>query len=277
MANTIGFGQAAVNNTIDYGQGAIDNTINWGKSQTLSPSGEANITGTGSTPPFSNTKSILLDGVDDYVTFGNMSSFSGATQFTFSGWYKFNSVPARESIFSILVDNNNFFDVLMYDSLTYIQLKVGGTSQSIQFNSSFFTSNQWAHLVVAYDNTQSTNREKLKVYINNVDIYYNISTAITSALPTGTNTVTIGETSRLSGVFLSGNADECAVFNTQLSASDVTTIWNNGVPSDISSINGLTNWWRCGDGDTAPTLTDNIGSNNGTMTNFTTFSTDVPT
>ena len=30
MANTIGFGQAAVNNTIDYGQGAIDNTINVG-------------------------------------------------------------------------------------------------------------------------------------------------------------------------------------------------------------------------------------------------------
>ena len=55
MANTIGFGQAAVNNTIDYGQGAIDNTINWGKSQTLSPSGETNITGTAA------ASSLLLD------------------------------------------------------------------------------------------------------------------------------------------------------------------------------------------------------------------------
>ena len=50
MANTIGFGQAAINNTIDYGQGATDNTINWGKSQTLSPSGETNITGLRSKP-----------------------------------------------------------------------------------------------------------------------------------------------------------------------------------------------------------------------------------
>ena len=58
MANTIDWGQAAVNNTIDYGQGAIDNTINWGKSQTLSPSGETNITGTGGTPPFSNVNSF---------------------------------------------------------------------------------------------------------------------------------------------------------------------------------------------------------------------------
>ena len=37
-------------------------------------------------------------------------------------------------------------------------------------------------------------------------------------------------------------------------------------------------WWRCGDGDTSPTLTDNgSGGNDGTMTNFSTFSTDVPT
>ena len=139
-----------------------------------------------------NKYSLALDGTDDFVTFGNMSNFSGATQFTFSGWYNFNSVPARESIFSILVDNNNFFDILMYDALTYVQLKIGGVSQLIRFNSNLFTQGQWSHIVVAYDNTQSTNRTKLKVYIDNVDIYYGVITAITSALPTGTNVVTIG-------------------------------------------------------------------------------------
>jgi len=254
----------------------MSNTIDWGKIHYSSWSPETNLTGTGGSS-FSNTKSIELDGIDDYVTFGNISNFSGATQFTFSGWYKFNTVPARESIFSILVDNNNFFDVLMYDALTYVQLRVSGSSQFIQFNSNSFTQNQWSHIVVAYDNSKSTNREKLKVYIDNVDIFYAINTALTSALPTGTNTVTIGDTTRFSGVQLNGNADECAVFSTQLSASDVATIYNNGVPNDISSLSPIS-WWRCGDGDTAPTITDNgSGGNNGTMTNFSTFSTDVPT
>jgi len=92
MSNTIGFGQAAVNNTIDYGQGAIDNTINWGKSQTLSPSGETNITGTPSTPPFSNTKSILLDGVDDYVTFGDISDIENINTLSVGFWFKYNSI-----------------------------------------------------------------------------------------------------------------------------------------------------------------------------------------
>jgi len=50
MSNKIGFGQAAVSNKIGYGQGASNNKVNWGKSQTLSPSGETNITGLRSKP-----------------------------------------------------------------------------------------------------------------------------------------------------------------------------------------------------------------------------------
>ena len=77
--------------------------------------------------------------------------------------------------------------------------------------------------------------------------------------------------------FFVGGIDEVAVFDSELSQSNITSIYNGGVPNDISSLNPLS-WWRCGDGDTAPTLTDNgSASNDGTMTNFSTFSTDVPT
>ena len=69
MANTIGYGQAAVNNTIDYGQGATDNTIDWGKSQTLSPSGETNITGSGGAAPVYSTNSFQFDGSDAALGF----------------------------------------------------------------------------------------------------------------------------------------------------------------------------------------------------------------
>ena len=44
------------NNTIDFGEVCADS---W--------SPETNLTGAGATPPFSNTKSIELDGIDDYV------------------------------------------------------------------------------------------------------------------------------------------------------------------------------------------------------------------
>ena len=66
MANTIDWGEASVNNTNGYGKGRINNTIRWGKIYDSSASGDTNI-GTATTPSFSNTKSIALDGVDDFV------------------------------------------------------------------------------------------------------------------------------------------------------------------------------------------------------------------
>ena len=46
MANTIGWGQAAVNNTIDWGKGKTNNAIGWGSIYSASPSGETDISGT---------------------------------------------------------------------------------------------------------------------------------------------------------------------------------------------------------------------------------------
>ena len=46
MANTIGWGQAAVNNTIDWGKGKTNNSIGWGSVYSSSPSGETDIIGT---------------------------------------------------------------------------------------------------------------------------------------------------------------------------------------------------------------------------------------
>ena len=45
MANSIGWGQGAVNNTIGWGQGAINNLIGWGLIYLKSFSGETDIIG----------------------------------------------------------------------------------------------------------------------------------------------------------------------------------------------------------------------------------------
>ena len=85
------------------------------------------------------------------------------------------------------------------------------------------------------------------------------------------------ETDRAGGfVFngLEGELDEVSLWTVELSQSDVTAIYNSGTPTDLSSsgISGLINWWRNGDptGTAAyPTIVDQVGSNNGTMTNMT--------
>ena len=46
MANTIGWGQAAVNNTIDWGKGKTNNSIGWGTIYSSSPYGDTDLIGT---------------------------------------------------------------------------------------------------------------------------------------------------------------------------------------------------------------------------------------
>ena len=83
------------------------------------------------------------------------------------------------------------------------------------------------------------------------------------------------------GYRFNGLMDEVAMFETELSGSDVSAIYNGGIPTDLKSFDP-SGWWRMGDNDggTGTTITDQ-GSrgNDGTLTNFsvgTGFSTDVP-
>ena len=75
-----------------------------------------------------------------------------------------------------------------------------------------------------------------------------------------------------------GFLDEVAIWDAGLSASNLTAIYNNGLPIDLTpySPNG---WWRMGDneGGSGTTITDQgSGGNDGTLINGPTFSTTVP-
>ena len=66
-----------------------------------------------------------------------------------------------------------------------------------------------------------------------------------------------------------GNIAEVAVFDSELSASDVTALYNSGLPKDLASESGLVSYYRMGDGeDKYPNILDYKGTNHGTMTNM---------
>jgi hypothetical protein len=231
--------------------------------------------------PFENLKSIDLDGVDDYVTMGlGNLAFNRTTPFSVSLWIKMHQ--SEISMFIGKGDNggdyfgwvmwtgasggkNNFNCRIRKNSADLVQFQ-GTTTHNL---------NQWHHVVMTYDGSGVNTGLKLYVNANNQ------AGSRTGTLSQNVNyfpdrPFNIG--SRNDGNLpFNGLIDEVGIFDAELSASDVTDIYNSGTPASLASYSSLTNWWRCGDGDTAPTLTDNKGSINGTMTNFSTFSTDVPT
>ena len=277
MANTINWGQAAVENTIDYGQGATDNTISWGKSQTLSPSGETNITGSGGTPAFTNTKSIALDGIDDSVTMGNPSSLQFTSTVSMSAWFKTTDTTSTQVIIGKEAITSGNRSYMLYYSGTGGSFTIkfliftSGNANNQAVSTSTVTDGNWHHVLGVNDGTD------LKIYIDGILEDTNVGGG--GAIQSSTADFFIGRRGNSSSSnreYWNGNIDEVAVWNSDQSAN-ASAIYGSGVPTSLATYNSIS-WWRCGDGDTAPTLTDNgSGGNNGTMTNFSTFSTDVPT
>ena len=278
MANIINWGQAAVENTIDYGQGATDNTISWGKSQTLSPSGETNITGAGGTPAFTNTLSTTFDGTDDFVNIGTPLNlrFNRSNSFTFSAWVNVSAIGNNVILSNQRAPSTNYRGYYFaVQSNKLIVLFRSTLSDRLIFNGATNLSSGWNHVVFTYDGSATTSGGQL--YING-----SADTTTGSGTLTGTaesfDTLYLGCRSGADN-FFNGNIDEVSVFNTELSSSDVTAIYNIGTPTDLTSYSPIS-WWRMGDGSTYPTINDlGSGSNDGTMTNMSSanFVTDVPT
>ena len=154
----------------------------------------------------------------------------------------------------------------------FIGLPGSGNPTSEVVSTTNTADGNWHHALGVNDGTD------LKIYIDGVLEATNSNGGGT--MKNGSSNFNIGRRQGLANGnhrnYFNGRIDEVAVWNSDQSAN-INSIYSATGPQDLSSLSPVS-WWRCGDGDTSPTLTDNGSeSNNGTMENFTTFSTDVPT
>jgi hypothetical protein len=251
-------------NTIEYGQGAVNNTIGWGQGAKVGGSS------------FSNLKSIDLDGVDDFVRIGT-TSLGITNAISISAWAKTSSSSSNQYIIAEdprSTNNRNW--LLQFRANGQIQCVIwasNGSSVTSAVTPLTYNNGNWLHILATFDGT--TNADGLKIYVNGLNVVQ-ATASVSGIFSSSSSEPIIGGDSTTPTLPFNGNLDEVAVWNSDQSAN-ASAIYNSGVPNDIASLSPLS-WWRCGDGDTAPTLLDNgSGGNNGTMTNFSTFSTDVPT
>ena len=233
----------------------------------------------GSTPAFTNTLSTTFDGTDDYVNIGDSNSLSFGngttdTPFSISSWW-------------YMTNASNFRGFQKFNSLTNCEYRLNGTANSLRFaicDANFYNrkeivfanlstyENQWINVIATY-NANGLN-SGMKLYINGTQVSTTDNNQGTYvAMHNTTSDVTI---SKLLTNYSNGKVDETAVFNSELSASDASAIGST-TPTDLTSYSPLS-WWRMGDGDTYPTITDNAGSNDGLMKNMSAanFVADVP-
>lgn len=272
MSNTIDWGKAAINNTLGFGQAAKNSTLGFGDIEATSWSGETNITGSPSTPPFANLQSILLDGVDDYVYVANSTSLNITTALSVSAWFKTTSANGMYLLTQGSGSQVKYY-IQFYAPINRIQVRIwDGSAVPITIdNTQVFDDGQWHNIVLTTDALTTT--DGVKIYFDGT-LLTNKGTLSNSGLYTTAAGLFIGQIPNTAR--FNGNIDEVSLFNSELSQSDVTSIYGGGTPSSLSSYSSLVSWWRFeGSGTTATDI--GSGGNDGTLINGVTRSADVPT
>lgn len=219
-----------------------------------------------------------FDGTDDYIDLGDSDDFSfgnGVTDspFSVSAWVNMtdatrfitiakDATGGREYVITTLSDDKLYFYLLDNSSNGYI----GRCSPAV-------TSNQgnWIHTVYTYNGNSSSSG--IKIYLNGSpvdnDVYEGGSY---EAMENANTALNIGRQER--GLnYTNGLISNTAIFNTELTSTQVTTLYNNGEPGDISSLSPIS-WYKLNAADTfdAPDWTINdygSGGNDGTSVNMT--------
>ena len=232
-------------------------------------------------PSFSNTYSVDFDGTNDYMSIADADAFSLGNgsgtdnAFSISGWFNADSIG---TFYVSTKDSSSGREWAFRTVSSQLHFFAFGTSGGYigRNYSTALSSGQWYHAVATYDASKASSGIKLYLNGTRVDDGDYSGGTYTAARNTGTE-IRICALEK-NGTYTGGLVDELSIFNTALSASDITAIYNSGVPGDISSLSPV-GWWRMGDNDsgTGTTITDQgSGGNDGTLTNGPTFSTDVP-
>jgi hypothetical protein len=204
---------------------------------------------------------LAFDGTK-YIDFINSSTMARGQEITYSVWANLNSFGGT------LLGNavsSNFGTALGFDGDVLI-FQLGDGFNPSYYNSritisSYVNTGEWFHIIATFDGTDA------KIYINGIERNNWTPTQNPPFTISGWNNFQIGKRSDRAGGFINGRLSNVAFWNSGLTPSQVTTIYNNGIPADISSLNPVA-WWQLGSNSswTSPawTVLDEIGSNNGT-------------
>jgi len=233
----------------DQGSGGNDGTL------TNGPTFSTDLPGGGAS--FSNSHAVSFDGTDDYAALSSNITLSGSKSITF--WAYIDTFSGGQKGFA---GRNASHYTILFNHHTSILVRFGATP--VAYTVSSISTGAWNHWAFTGDGTDFKLYKNGSLEDSGTD-YGDVIITMIGAVASGT-------------AHFSGKLDEIGLFASTLSASDVSSIYNSGVPADLSSLSPV-HWWRMGDNDdrTGTTITDQgSGGSNLTLTNGPTFSTDVP-
>jgi hypothetical protein len=201
--------------------------------------------------------SFQFDGLDDYIS---LDSPNYPNAISFSAWFKTTNT-STQTIWSAL--DNSVQKHFLRISNTQFRLRLMDSAGALLTLDNTLTTQDgnWHHVAFTTDGTTAT--DGVVVYFDGVDLS-NKGTLANNGLIT-TNKNNIGTYAATTWNF-NGNIDELSLYNSELSASQISDIYNSGTPTTLPS--GAVAHYKMGEEATFSgglwTVPDQAGSNNGT-------------
>lgn len=155
------------------------------------------------------------------VSFGNMTPLNAISNFTVSGWYKFDLFENGKMLWSRDSGPTNNIKVLLNGTSgdVLIGLANGVADTSLKTTSNLLQPNIWYYITVVYDGSQSSDFTKLKLYVNGQPISL-VAQVVGIPTVTGTNST------HMTYAQFQGSFDDFAIWNSSLTQADIISIYD---------------------------------------------------
>ncbi len=237
---------AGSNNGTNNGATQIATNVlisNNGESDTL-PTSALTPSGLQFESPYSNY-SLSFDGTGNNLNLGDVQN---NTSLTFSSWI--NTTSTNASSWQTIATNQSAnagykFQYLLSGTNPVILHQIqhgGGASSAAQTTVAGFNDGNWHHFIFTYDGTNAIGA--IKMYVDNVEVYSNPSTLTGSGIAASSSNLYLsgGATS----AWFESKMDEVAIWGSALTQAQVSQVYNNGYPNNLTSLSPA-NWWRLGE------------------------------
>jgi len=162
-----------------------------------------------------------FDGVDDFLSAPNNSSFNPTTAITLSSWIKPTAITTTNNWDRIVAKGRNTqyeLAVTTYAGRGLLaRMRVGGVD-TILYSNHLIPIGLWSHVIMTYDGAN------IKLYVDGIEV---ATRAATGAINTTTSNLTVGNWDNGTRPF-DGNMSDVRIYNRALLASEIDNIYNFG-------------------------------------------------
>jgi hypothetical protein len=206
-----------------------------------------------------------FDGVNEYVTMGDVLGFEYTEAFSISHWIKTTDTNAF-TVCKSTIGSNQYRGYGVGLNAGYVDWRLrsdNATNNQIHaIGTTLVNDGDWHHVVVTWDGNASPGAAGLHIYVDGgpdeaVPDIDNLSATITSTAP-----FNLGIRNNVDNPY-AGSLSDVAIYDKELSAVEIVEIYNNGIPIDVTAAidrTDLVGYWRMGEGDGNPTTLSNGGT-----------------